>query len=374
LTKHTILFLAANPVGTDRLALDEEVRAIRVALERSRHRDQFQLEMRGAVRPLDLLDELRKLKPAVVHFSGHGGSGELRQSAGPCRDIVAAAGAADRSALDGDYQHGLFFQGPDGGPQLVSAAALEETFGAAGASVKLVVLNACYSDVQAEALLTHIDCIVGVVGSIGDSAARNFAIGFYGGLGEGQSVEAAYKQGRAAISLEGLREADRPRLQVREGVDAERLVLVEALASCGASPPAEAVAAQAGPARVTIMVTVDAPLDPVSAGRLAEELRTALAAVVKVFASGERRLLTGALTPAEERTGAALIAAAVRAQQMGAPALALGDRPVPGAELVHIDADGPGEPVRYVFRESASRRTYRIAVVERAGEIECRWS
>src|ERR1041384_6125775 len=48
LTKHTILFLAANPVGTDRLALDEEARAIRIALERSRHRDHFQLETRGA--------------------------------------------------------------------------------------------------------------------------------------------------------------------------------------------------------------------------------------------------------------------------------------------------------------------------------------
>jgi hypothetical protein len=28
LTKHTIVFLAANPVGTGRLALDQEVQAI----------------------------------------------------------------------------------------------------------------------------------------------------------------------------------------------------------------------------------------------------------------------------------------------------------------------------------------------------------
>ena len=34
--KHTILFLAANPSGTDRLALDREARAIQVELERSR--------------------------------------------------------------------------------------------------------------------------------------------------------------------------------------------------------------------------------------------------------------------------------------------------------------------------------------------------
>jgi hypothetical protein len=40
MTKHTILFLAANPLGTDRLALDQEARAIQVELERSGHRDQ----------------------------------------------------------------------------------------------------------------------------------------------------------------------------------------------------------------------------------------------------------------------------------------------------------------------------------------------
>ena len=41
MTKHTILFLAANPVGTDRLALDEEARAIQEDFDRSGHRDKF---------------------------------------------------------------------------------------------------------------------------------------------------------------------------------------------------------------------------------------------------------------------------------------------------------------------------------------------
>jgi len=208
MTKHTILFLAANPLGTDRLALDQEARAIQVELERSGHRDRFVLETRWAAQPLDLLRELRKLKPTVVHFSGHGGLGAPR---------------ADR--LDGEPVPGLFFQGPDGEPQLVSTAALQATFGAAGASVKLVVLNACYSEAQAEALLAHVDCVVGMVGAIGDDAARNFAIGFYGGLGERESVASAYRQGRAAISLEGLPDGETPHLRVRDGVDADRVIL-----------------------------------------------------------------------------------------------------------------------------------------------------
>jgi len=216
--KHTILFLAANPSETDRLALGEEARSIQAELERSGDRDCFEFETRWAAEPLDLLRELRKLKPTVVHYSGHGG------------------------------EDGLFFQGGDGRVRVVSTEALQETFGAAGASVKLVVLSACYSDAHAEALLAHVDCVVGVGGSFPDDAARSFAIGFYGGLGERESVAAAYKQGCAAISLEAtggarpqleLREINplppdpatkrldehRPRIRVRDRVDAERLVL-----------------------------------------------------------------------------------------------------------------------------------------------------
>jgi hypothetical protein len=89
----------------------------------------------------------------------------------------------------------LFFQGAEGRPQVVSVTALRETFCAVGSSVKLVVLNACYSEVQAEALLAHVGCVVGMDGSIQDDAARNFTIGFYGGLGEHESVAAAYRLG-----------------------------------------------------------------------------------------------------------------------------------------------------------------------------------
>jgi hypothetical protein len=90
----------------------------------------------------------------------------------------------------------------------------------------VVVLSACYSEVQAEALLVHIDCVVGLAGSLSSDAVRNFVIGFYGGLGERESVAAAYKQGRAAISLEGLRDGETPQLRVRAGVDAAQVVLV----------------------------------------------------------------------------------------------------------------------------------------------------
>ena len=229
--KHTILFLAANPLGTDRLALDEEARAIQVELERSGFRDRFELVTRWAAEPLDLLRELRRLKPTIVHFSGHGApgaAGEHRPDPAPRRDA-----AGEPSPNGGAPQRGLLFQGLDGRPRLVSTEALEETFGAAGASVQLVVLSACYSDAQAQALLPHVGCVVGMSGAIRDDAARSFAIGFYGGLGERESIATAHRQGCAAISLEGLGDRDRPQLVVRAGVDAGKLVL----AAAGASIP-----------------------------------------------------------------------------------------------------------------------------------------
>ncbi len=184
----------------DRLALDREAHAIQVELERCGFRDCFELVTRWAAQPVDLLRELRKLKPTIIHFSGHGRRGASEHELGqePSRD------SDHQSKLHEDEEgYGLYFQGADGRPQLVPTSALEEAFGATGSSVKLVVLNACYSAMQAEALLAHIDCVVGVFGPIQEDTARNFAIGFYGGPGERESVEAAYKRGCAAISLRG---------------------------------------------------------------------------------------------------------------------------------------------------------------------------
>jgi hypothetical protein len=209
--KHTILFLAANPIGIDQRALDREARAIQQELASTGRRDYFDFVTRWAAEPLDLLRALRTLKPAVVHFSGHG-SGH-------------SADETPTGASAGERRHGVYFQNANGEAQWVSAEALAHAFGAAGASVQLVVLNACYSDVQAAALLSQVPCVVGMTGAADDAAVRHFATGFYGGLGDGASISDAYQQGRAAIALMGLRGVDTARLEVRVGVDASRLLL-----------------------------------------------------------------------------------------------------------------------------------------------------
>jgi len=216
---HAILFMAANPSGSAPLALDREARAIQDELDRSRHRDRFELVTRWAAEPIDLLRELRRLRPTVMHFSGHGARHapgppcQGRWKRGTWRDI---SGATDMPG--GALQPGLVLQDPEGRARVVSTAALHHTLRAAGSSVQLVVLNACYSDVVADVLSAHVPFIVGMRGSIQDDAARSFAIGFYGGLGDGASLASAFEQGCAAISVDGLHDADRPQLRARAGV------------------------------------------------------------------------------------------------------------------------------------------------------------
>jgi hypothetical protein len=212
--KHVILFLAANPRDTGRLALDQEARSIHLELKRSGYRDRFDFVTRWAAEPLDLLRELRELKPTIVHFSGHGAQPAGTPDREQGRDVVAGA------ALSGHEPGGVVFDDADGRSHVVTPDAFVKTLAAAGPQVRLVVLNACFTEPMAQALLAHVDCVVGMNGAIHHNAARNFAIGFYGGLGERESIAAAFAQGTAAINLNGLRDADQPQLKVRDGFDA----------------------------------------------------------------------------------------------------------------------------------------------------------
>src|SRR5215475_8177592 len=111
--------LCANPLYGQRLALDREARAIQSELDRSRHRDRFELQTLWAVEPHDLLDALRRYSPSVVHFSGHG----IRPMAvapvdGPVRREIEPAVRGNRSV-------GLCFQRPDGSVDVVSPGALK---------------------------------------------------------------------------------------------------------------------------------------------------------------------------------------------------------------------------------------------------------
>jgi CHASE2 domain-containing sensor protein len=179
-SRKKVLILAANPKDTRSLRLDQEVRDIEEGLERSQKRDQFILKPKLAVRPKDVRRALLDFDPQIIHFSGHG------------------------------TEEGLVFEDDSGNSQPVSGDALAELFGLFAddddGSIECVVLNGCYSEVQAKAIARHINYVIGMNKAIGDKAAIEFAVGFYDGLGAGISIERAYKLGCNAIHTEGIQE------------------------------------------------------------------------------------------------------------------------------------------------------------------------
>ena len=108
-------------------------------------------------------------------------------------------------------------------------------------NLRLVVLNACSTRKQAEALTEIVDCVVSMNRTITDRAAIKFAASFYGALAFGRSVQKAFEQGVARLGAEGIAEVDTPELLVRAGVDASGIVLV------GSAPRIAATAAPEAP-------------------------------------------------------------------------------------------------------------------------------
>src|SRR4051794_34439370 len=56
----------------------------------------------------------------------------------------------------------------------VSAFALNRLFGVLKDNIRVVVLNACYTRAQADAIADVIDCVIGMNAAIDDEAARVF--------------------------------------------------------------------------------------------------------------------------------------------------------------------------------------------------------
>jgi hypothetical protein len=173
----TILLMAANPKDTVNLRLQQEEREIKERLRLAGY-GKVPIYSTGATRTRDIQQAMLDFSPQVVHFSGHGAG-----------------------------QAGLVFEDMTGSKKLVDARALAGLFKLFEDQVECVVLNACYSEVQAKAISKHVNYVVGMSQSITDEAAIEFSVGFYTALGAGKSYEFAYRMGCNAIHLAGIPES-----------------------------------------------------------------------------------------------------------------------------------------------------------------------
>lgn len=221
-----VAFFTANPSSLGKLDLDGEIQGIQAELK-AMDRDVFRFIHHCDTKPADLQRVLLDERPTVVHFSGHGlGAGPWRRSSrapGPTRELVHEDDPSVRVPT------GIMLQGDAPSEyKLVSGEALGHLSSTLGRHTKLVVLNACHSVEQADALLEHVDFVVCIDGAVLDRAAKAFAVAFYRGLAAGRTVRVAFDLGVNALMLEGLElEVPRPQLRHRERADPRQFRLVD---------------------------------------------------------------------------------------------------------------------------------------------------
>jgi len=168
--KTKILFLGANPSGP-RLKLDEEVKRIHTNLKLAKARDNLELVQEWAVTIDTLIQAFLDESPTIIHFSGHG-----------------------------QYE-GIILQDEVGEPKVVTTEALANLFRLFRDTIECVVLNSCYSEVQAQAIRSYIPFVIGMRAGIPDSTAIAFSVGFYKAIGAGKDIPFAFELGKAAIQL-----------------------------------------------------------------------------------------------------------------------------------------------------------------------------
>ncbi len=172
-SRRKIVILASSPSDASWLRTDIEMREIEEGLRASKKRDCFALEKVLAARPRDLQRALLDIEPDIVHFCGHGS------------------------------KEGLVLEDENGAAQEISVDGLSDLFRLFVDCVECVVLNACYTERQAEVIAHHIPYVVGMRSAIRNRAATRFACAFYDALGAGRPITFAFELACNALLLYG---------------------------------------------------------------------------------------------------------------------------------------------------------------------------
>ena len=193
-----VLYLTANPDKANALRVDVEVRQVQEAVRSSKLRDNIAIHYSPAADLDSIISGLNDHRPSIVHFSGHGYSGGL--------------------AVDHAHVKRL-------SSRVITFELLGRALAATDTPPSVIVLNACQSAGASKALLPAAKAIIVMQDSITDLAATAFANKFYGAIASGQSLQAAFDQGKIAVEVVSNNEVKTPALICAKGVNPQKIVL-----------------------------------------------------------------------------------------------------------------------------------------------------
>ena len=149
-----------------------EENAIREVLGGSNQKELFVFESRGAVTKDLLIDHLLKIKPNILHISGHGNSEEQ-----------------------------LLLEDIEGYKEEVSIQKLSDLLSGFLDHIDCVFLNTCHSLSGIGNFNENIPYIIGMNKEIPDDVAIDFSKNFYNVLFNGRTIKDAFKISLATIAL-----------------------------------------------------------------------------------------------------------------------------------------------------------------------------
>lgn len=152
----SVFIMSADPRNANRLRLGEVRHELEHALLQTRFRTSLAIQDVVSCRVRDIASTLDRYNPNILHFSGHGGGTEL------------------------------YFENDKGDAVPVQKRALAKLL-AQQQDLKLVILNACYSEDGAQDIADKVGCVIGMEGAILDEDAVTFEREFYAALGHGRT-------------------------------------------------------------------------------------------------------------------------------------------------------------------------------------------
>lgn len=166
--QEVMLLLAANPVSTQKLSYKDEHSDIVTELDDEQLVGRIKVSRIDDVNLITLNKQVDTKKPAIIHFVGHGEDGSI---------IFAGDSPRDSDELGAKDLKNIFqriCQRYERGEQL-----------------KIVFLNACFSEPVAKAISSVGLYTLGTVNKVGSATARRVAMQFYWKYAQGRDVKQA---------------------------------------------------------------------------------------------------------------------------------------------------------------------------------------